>query len=411
MPRMDRDRLVRRNAIRLAVAQGFVQMSFPVLLVIGGPAASHLAGRRGASGLLWAIYFLAAAGGAFVIGRWMDRAGRRPGLLLSYALVAVAGIGCALSIRSGTFAGLVASTVVFGVAVGGANLSRAAVADMYPPERRGQAVGLLLAAGTVGAVGSPFLAAFAATIAKGRGIDPDVLPWAIVPAAAALAFAAVLTVRPDPRDLAATGGDHPGEGEPRRGPRELLGIPAFRVAVLAAVAGQAAMVGVMGVTPEAMAELHHSTVAISFVISLHISGMFALGPLIGRWTDRVGHRIGLLAGCGVSIAGALVASTEVGAIVIGAGLFMIGIGWSATFLGATAVISDVTSATERAGALGFTDLAISTTSAAAGLGGGLILSVAGYRIVGVALAGVVGVVLLTVLRLRSERPAPAASAS
>lgn len=406
---MDRDRAVRHNAVRLAIAQGFIQMSFPVLLVVGGPAASELAGRRGASGLVWAVYFLAAAGGAYAIGRWMDRVGRRPGLLLSYGLVGAAGIGCALSIRSGAFAGLLASTVGFGIAVGGANLSRAAVADMYEPSRRGQAVGLLLAAGTIGAVGSPFLAAFVATIAEGRGMNPDVLPWVVVPAAAALAFAAVLTVRPDPRDLAVASDGRPGGAG--RGPRELFRVPAFRVALLAAVAGQAAMVGVMGVTPEAMNELHHSTVAISFVISTHISGMFALGPVIGRWMDRVGHRVGLLAGCAASIVGALVASTEAGAVVIGVGLFLIGLGWSATFLGATAVISDVTSATERAGALGFTDLAISLTSAAAGLGGGLLLSAAGYRVVGVALAGVVGVVLLTVLRLRTERPAVVATPS
>ncbi len=34
----ERDRLVRRNTILLAFAQGFVQTTFPVMLVIGGPA-------------------------------------------------------------------------------------------------------------------------------------------------------------------------------------------------------------------------------------------------------------------------------------------------------------------------------------------------------------------------------------
>lgn len=403
---VDRERAARRNTVRLSVAQGFVMMSFPVLLVVGGPAASDLAGIRGASGILWGVYFLAAAGGAFAIGRWMDRVGRRPGLVLAYVLVMIAGAGCALSIRAGSFAGLLASSVVFGVAVGGANLSRAAVADMYPPQRRGQAVGLLLAAGTIGAVGAPFLAALLQSYAEDRGMNPDVLPWVIVPVAAAIALAAVLTVRPDPRDLAAAPtkgsvGEAAGAG---RGPRELLRIKAFRMALLAAVAGQAAMVGVMGVTPEAMDDLHHSGTAISFVISFHISGMFAFSPLIGRWLDRVGHRNGLYVGCAASVVGALVASTEASALVIGAGLFTIGLGWSTTFLGATAVISDITSASERAGALGFTDLAISATSAMAGVGGGLLLSASGYRVVGVALAGMVGVVILAITRLRQDQP-------
>lgn len=405
---VDRERAARRNTVRLSVAQGFVMMSFPVLLVVGGPVASDLAGLRGASGILWGVYFIAAAGGAFAIGRWMDRVGRRPGLVLAYVLVMIAGGGCALSIREGSFAGLLASSVVFGVAVGGANLSRAAVADMYPPQRRGQAVGLLLAAGTIGAVGAPFLAAFLQSYAEDRAMNPDVLPWVIVPVAAVIALAAVLTVRPDPRDLAASPADASAPEAAGRGPRELLRIPAFRMAVLAAVAGQAAMVGIMGVTPEAMDDLHHSGTAISFVISLHIGGMFAFSPLIGRWLDRVGHRTGLYVGCAASVAGALVASSEVSTLVIGAGLFTIGLGWSTTFLGATAVISDITSASERAGALGFTDLTISATSAVAGVGGGLLLSAAGYRVVGIALAGAVGVVILAITRLAQGHRAPAA---
>jgi len=91
----ERARLVRRNTILLAIAQGCVQTTFPVMLVIGGPAASHLTGRDSAAGLLWGLYFLAAAGGAAAIGRWMDRVGRRPGLLLAYALVGMAAAAAA----------------------------------------------------------------------------------------------------------------------------------------------------------------------------------------------------------------------------------------------------------------------------------------------------------------------------
>ena len=78
----------------------------------------------------------------------------------------------------------------------------------------------------------------------------------------------------------------------------------------------------------------------------------------------------------------------------------IGLGWSATFLGATAVISDITAPNERAGALGFTDLLISLTSAAAGLGGGIVLEAAGYGPLGVGLAVLVAAALLLVVRLR-----------
>jgi MFS family permease len=390
----ERDRLVRRNTILLAFAQGFVQTSFPVMLVIGGPASARLTGREGAAGLLWGLYFLAAAGGAALIGRWMDRVGRRPGLILSYALVGGAAATAALSIRAGSFLGLLASTVPFGVALGGANLGRGAVADMYPAERRGRAVGILLAAGTIGAVGSPLLAALIEE-AAGEG---SLLPWIVPIAGSVAAIGCVLSVRPDPRDLAVVERSVSGTGG--RTPRELLRLPMFRTAVLAGAVGQMAMVGVMGVTPTALDHAHHGGTTISLVISSHIAGMFAFAPLIGRWMDRAGRRAALVAGCVTSIVGALLAASEANALVIGAGLLAIGLGWSATFLGATAVISDITAPNERAGALGFTDLLISLTSAAAGLGGGIVLEAAGYGPLGVGLAVLVGAALLLVARLR-----------
>jgi MFS family permease len=395
----ERNRLVRRNTVLLAFAQGFVQMSFPVMLVIGGPASRDITGRDYTAGLLWAVYFVSAAVGAAVLGRWMDRVGRRPGLLFAYVLVAIAGVAAALSIGAGSFIGLLLSTIPFGAALGGANLGRGAVADMYPAERRGRAVGILLAAGTIGAVGSPLLAA----AIQGVAGEDSLLPWAIVPLGAVGAIACVLSVRPDPRDLAVV--DPTASVRGGRGPRELLQVPAFRIAVLAGAVGQMAMVGVMGVTPTALHAAHHGGTAISFVVSIHIAGMFAFAPLIGRWMDRAGRRSALLAGCVTSIVGALVAATEIGAMVVGAGLFLIGLGWSATFLGATAVISDITAPNERAGALGLTDLLTSLTSAVAGLAGGLLLEAAGYGTLGIALAGLVAVALILVVRLREPSPA------
>jgi MFS family permease len=392
--RTDRDRLVRRNTILLAFAQGFVQTTFPVMLVIGGPAASRITGREGAAGLLWGLYFLAAAAGAALIGRWMDRVGRRPGLILSYVLVGVAATVAALSIRAASFAGLLASTVPFGVALGGANLGRGAVADMYPAARRGRAVGILLAAGTIGAVGSPLLAGLIEE-AAGEG---SLLPWIVPVAGSVGALLSVLAVRPDPRDLAVVEPAVLGTGG--RSPRALLRVPTFRTAVLAGAVGQMAMVGVMGVTPTALDHAHHGSTTISFVISGHIAGMFAFSPLIGRWMDRAGRRAALVAGCATSIVGALLAASEANAVVIGAGLLAIGLGWSATFLGATAVISDITAPNERAGALGFTDLLISLTSAAASLGGGAVLEAAGYGPLGLGFAVLVALALILVARLR-----------
>ncbi|HJU57938.1 MAG TPA: MFS transporter [Actinomycetota bacterium] len=402
----ERSRLVRRNTILLACCQGLAAITFPVLLIVGSVAIVEITGRDSSAGVMNGVYFLSAAGGAFLFGRAMDRFGRRAGLLASYLLLSAAGGVCALGAAAGSFPILLAGAVVFGAGFSGANLARGAVADMYEPAHRGRAVGIVLAVSTIGAVGSPFLIAAVRAWAEGTEFDAEVLPWAIVPVVGVAAFGCALALRPDPRDLAvvaATADPAPGA----RSPSQLLAIPMFRTAVVAAAIGQMAMVAVMGVTPVALHHHDTSTTVISTVISLHIAGMWALSPFIGWGLDRFGRKPGLLAGGAVSIAGCLLAATDSGAGLVATGLFAIGLGWSATFLGATALISDLTEPSERGAALGFNDLLVSVSSAIAGFAGGFVFEGAGFRVLGVAVASLVLVVMLAVLRAREPAPAVA----
>lgn len=399
----DRRRLVRRNTVLLALGQGLVAMTFSVLLIVGSVAAAEITGRDGAVGLLNGSYFVAAAIGAVAFGRAMDRFGRRPGLAASYLLLATAGAVCAVGIGTSRFGLLLGGSVLFGFAFGGTNLARAAVADMYAPEHRGRALGIVLAAGTIGAVGSPFLVAFLRSWAESEALDPNVVPWIIVPSAAVGALACALSLRPDPRRLAVASDGEP--SGPSRSSRELLAMPQIRVAVVAAAVGQMAMVAVMGVTPIALEHQHTSPAVVSTVISVHVAGMWAFSPLIGAALDRFGRRPGLLAGGSASIVGALLAATDVPGPV-GIGLFAIGLGWSATFLGATAVISDHTRPEERGAALGLNDLVVAASSAAAAFAGGFVFESAGFRALGFGVAALVLLVVLAVVRLRPAAPAP-----
>jgi MFS family permease len=138
---------------------------------------------------------------------------------------------------------------------------------------------------------------------------------------------------------------------------------------------------------------------VSTVISLHVAGMWAFSPLIGAALDRYGRTPGLLVGGLTSVVGALLSATNQPGIVA-VGLFAIGLGWSATFLGATAVISDLTEPSERAGALGFSDLLVSGSSAVAGLAAGFVFETAGLRVLGLGVASLVLLVVVSVARWR-----------
>jgi MFS family permease len=401
---MDVARAVHRNTLLLAIAQGFLYSTLPFLLAVGSVAVVDLSGRKAAVGVLAASYFASAAVGALIIGRWMDRVGRKPGLAVGYIAIAVGALASAAAVERRSALLLVLAAVPFGLGAGAALLGRGAVADMHPPDRRGRAVGLVLAASVIGAVGSAPLVAWLQHVSEDRlGLRPFVGPWLVVPLLAAGGLVCVLLLRPDPRDLAVR--DRSADAAPAapsRTPRELLALPPFRAAVVAAGIGQAAMIAVMGVAP--IVVHHHGDLAVSGVLSVHFVGMFAFMPLIGVIIDRIGRRRGLVAAVALSATGVLVGALSTQPVVFGFGLFLVGLGWAVSYLGATAIVSDVTDPLERSGALGFTDLLVSLSSAVGGLVGGALLEAGGYPALAVGVAMALVPVLAVVLPLREEAP-------
>ena len=400
---------VRRNTWLLAVAQGLLYTSAPIVLAVGGPAAAELSGREGGVGLMIAVYFLAAAVAAPLAGRWMDRHGRRPGLLFGHVLVLVGALVAAAAVNARSMTGLMVAATVVGAGAGTALLGRGAVADMHPPERRARAVGMMLAASTVGAVGGAPLAALVQTLSDGFGFDRMVTPWLLVPLFEVAAIYAVVAVRPDPRDLAVGRASldeiaSPAATLSRRTRRQLLASPPFRAALVAAAVAQAAMVAVMGVTPVVVHSHGGGDLAVSTVLSFHFLGMFALMPLIGAALDRWGRRRGLLAAAAVCLFGVPVGALGTATVFTAVAMFCAGVGWAGAYLASTAVVSDVTSPMERAGALGLTDLLVSLCSAAGGVIGGVLLELGGFPLVTVA-AGLLFIPVVTlVFPLREPEP-------
>ena len=255
---------------------------------------------------------------------------------------------------------------------------------MYPVGRRGRAVGLLLAAGAFGAVGGPAMVEGAQRLTRGSSNgDPLVLPWFFVALLATIGLGCVLALRPDPRNLSIRDEVSPAGQRVRRSLRKLLALAPLRTAVVALVVSQAMMVLLMSVLPVRIHAHGGVELAVSGTMSLHLLGMFAFSPLIGTFIDRAGPRRGLSAGAFLVAAGAVLGSVLPSAVwSVATGLFLVGLGWSASFLGATAIISDVTTAIERAGALGFTDSTKGLASAVGGLCGGFVVDATGFAVLG-----------------------------
>ena len=381
-----RARVVRHHTALLAIAQASIWLTAGVFVAAGPIAAARLTGHASLSGLMFALWALAFATGAQVTGLAMDRFGRRPGLAAAHGLLCLGSLAAAFSVLSGSAAGLLGASVIGGFGMGSALLSRGAVADMYPPQRRGVAVGYLLAAGTVGAIGGPQLVNLARALTTSSALqDAFARSWFVVAATSLVAFACMLLLSPDPRDLA----PRPSGSAVRRPLASLLKLAPIRAAVLAMAAGQTAMYSIMGISAVAYARRGVEVAAIAVVLSSHFAGMFAFSPVWGAFLDRRGRKRGLVTAGTLLFVGAGITGIASHPILSGLGLFLVGLGWSGLYLGVTAVVSDFTSPSERGAALGFTDFASASISSIGALIAGILLDGPGF--------GAVGIVMMAVL--------------
>ena len=392
----DRKRFVRRNTALLSGAQASIWITVGVFVAAGPIAIVQLTGRASLGGLLFAFWAVALGSGAQLGGLLMDRFGRRPGLSAAQLLLGLASITASVSVLRGSTAGLFASAVVGGLGSGAALLGRAAVADMYPIEQRGVAVGFMLAAGTVGAIIGPQLVPLAHLLSPQSSQSVRLAAaWIIAAIFSAVAFGCMVALRPDPRDLA----------PPRKTPTStvkrsigtLLRLPAMRAGAIAMGLAQGAMTGLMAVYAIAVSARGVGIGVIAFILSAHFSGMFGFSPVWGIFLDRIGRRQGLLAGAALIALGGLAIGLPQAAL-SALGLFLVGLGWSGTYLGGTTVISDITTPAERGTALGFTDLLSAGAAAAGALSAGIVLDASGFAALGASFGALlVGVIVLLLL--------------
>ena len=147
--------------------------------------------------------------------------------------------------------------------------------------------------------------------------------------------------------------------------------------------GHLVMVGVMTMTPVhirgAGHDAAHTLRLVGLVLSLHIAGMFAFSPVFGWLTDRFGRHPVILGGIGLLLAACAVSG---GAghhpARLALGLTLLGLGWSATVVAGSTLLSESVPAELRASAQGLSDLAMGLAGASAGAVSGVVVGAWGY---------------------------------
>ena len=378
-------------------------------------------------GLAMSFSVLGAAIAAVPLARLAVRAGRHVALATGYAC---AFLGAVLVIAAATsglpvlvFLGLAA----FGAGAAAGLQARFAATEIAAPGFEARSMSLVLWATTIGSVAGPLLSQVGDDFGRSLGLPPLVGPFLFSGVAFALSSILVATLLRTPKaghlatDAPELGSAEPaialvdidadaddpdttaGGSAPERAavatgaapkPPERVGAwrafstavrnPTALVAILAIVCSHTVMIVVMVMTPVHIVEQGLSLSLVGIVISIHILGMYGASPVMGWLTDRIGSERVIAIGAAL-----LVTATTIGilapndVLLVPLALGLLGLGWSASLIGGSTLLTTAVDERLRVPLQGATDAAMNIAAATSAAFSGLVLGLGGFAAVNV----------------------------
>lgn len=398
--------LQRRTLRILSAGQVLGGVGVGSAITVSGLIAEDVSGSTALSGLAQTASVLGAALAALPMARLMSARGRRPGLAAGYVAALAGAVTVVVGAVATSFLLVLLGSTLLGAGTATNLQARYAATDLALPGQRARSLALVVWATTAGVVLGPNLTGPGGQLARDTGLPA--LAGPVVFSATAFGLAAVLVLaalRPDPllearRRLGGTALDRPRHASLAESMRAISGSRMASLGLVAVALGHSAMVAVMAMTPVHMRHDGATLRVVGLVISVHVVGMYAFSPLVGWLADRSGRVPVVLAGQALLVAAVVVAGSARGGdrAALGAGLMLLGLGWSCTLVAGSTLLSESVDDRVRTGVQGAADFVMGACGASAGALAGVVVSGPGYGVLN-ALAGllvlpVLGAVLL-----------------
>ncbi len=387
------DRLARRNAMVLAVAQALAGGNNTVIFATAGIVGAMLAPDKGMATLPITATVLGMWFGTLPVGALARRYGRRFALQSGSLFGILSGLISYSAVMTGQFWLLLLGTFCGGLYAAAHQSYRFAAADTASEAYRPKVVSWVLAGGVFAAVIGPQLVIFTKDL-----MPPYMFAASYLGQSACALLAAVVLqfVRIPP--LAAK---HLPPGRPLA---EIVRAPKFIVAVACGVAAYTTMNLVMTSAPLAMVGCGHSVTDATLGIQWHVLAMYAPSFITGSLITRFG--IARVTGLGLALIG-LTAVVGIAGITVAhfwTALILLGVGWNLAFIGATTMVTQCHRQEERNKVQAFNDFIIFGSMAVSSYASGQLLADFGWAMVNVVLFPTIFIAaaLLVWLNLRRQ---------
>lgn len=376
--------LQRRTIRTLTAGQVLSGFGLGATLSVGALLAQDLSGSAAWSGAASTFSTLGSAVWAFPLARLAAARGRRISLATGAALAIGGALMVMLSAYLRVFPLLIVALFFLGAATATGLQARFAATDLPGERSTGRDLSLVVWATTIGAVAGPNM--FGPGEALGQLLGLPHLTGPFLMTIAAQVFATTVFwfgLRPDPLLTAQRLNAAAGALRPKISLRDAFatlkrnGRARYAVATLAL--SHMVMVAVMSMTPVHMKDMGASLVIIGFTISLHIAGMYAFSPIFGWLGDKIGQVKVVIFGQLIYLAALAFAGLgSMDRTTISVGLLLLGLGWSAATVSASALLATSLPADEKTNVQGLSDSLQSLSGAVGGATSGLLLAVVAY---------------------------------
>jgi MFS family permease len=404
----------KRIVSSLFTAQSFFSASSIAAFTLSPIISSILSGSDSWVGLPNTIVLIGRAGFALPLGYLMDRLGRRLALSGGYSMAIIGSAISVWAIVAENFPIFLLGALFLGMSRAAGDQSRYVGAEVFRLSRRAKVIGVIVSAGTIGAILGPLLVPASTTWMANLGLPEYAGPFIVSGMLMIFATAAVfLFLRPDPKELGKAVAEQEAAENPdsvenvakeARPLPQIFSAPMVQLAILSMVIGFFVMAFLMVITPLHMDHNNHTTTAISSVIMAHTLGMFGLSWLTGGLIDRFGRIPMILAGTAILALSCILAPLSLQVPILGLALFLLGLGWNFTYVAGSSLLSDALAAHERARAQGASEAIVAVGAGMASLTVGLFFAQGGYLLVSI--TGMFFTLLLalaTVLLVRKDR--------
>lgn len=379
-------REIQKRSIKiLATVQVLSGVGTAGTVAAGSLLVASISNSETLAGLAQTSSVLGAAAMAIPLSRLTQRGGRRLGLAIGYGFGA---LGALIAISGGVQRSLflmLAGTFFVGAASASALQARFAATDLALPDSRSKQLSLVVWGSTVGAVAGPNLMGPSGAIAESFGLPRLVGPYLLALSTLTLgALVIQVFLKPDPY-LLASKFQHGALTKPpllplRLSLQRIKSEPRSLFSIATIAVGHAVMISIMVMTPVHMAHVDVTIEVIGLVISVHILGMYAFSPIVGWLSDRLGRVPLIQIGLAILLLSAIVSglSPAGNAVMMGSGLFLLGLGWSCTLIAGSTLLTESVDSDFKSSAQGASDLIMNLTGAIGGALAGVIIGLLSY---------------------------------